>query len=180
VDEWERLKNPETAIVVDVVPAAASEAVAAVDDYMKDERRLRVKYTAEIFRLIRAMATGDFDEAVGLIEAWRALDPSAQTGPQGEWTKDRFEELAKEYGESGHRGLRTDPSARKAEFTRFEKLPDRWIISQRLVDIDDHNDWDLVVELNVAQTRIAKAPVLKLMKIHQIGFEEEYDLEQIL
>jgi hypothetical protein len=63
--------------------------------------------------------------------------------------------------------MRLDPEARNLRHTHVAPSDDggRWVVQQTLVDPDGHNDWILEVEADLAASRAAGEPVLRLRRI---------------
>ena len=65
-----------------------------------------------------------------------------------------------------HHRLRLDPEARNLRHTHVEPADDRsWRVQQMLVDPEGLNDWVAEFEVDLAQSRTANAPVLRLTRI---------------
>lgn len=164
LDEWERLLHPEREPVARAAPASAH--AAKPDDLFTNEKALRVRLMNEVFRFVRTLAIGDFEESLRLLSLWQVASGDGPLDGEGlAWSGARFEKIAAEYSESGHRGLRTDPVARRTQNSRIEKGDAIWVIEQTLVDPDEHNDWQAVFELDVAASRTQARPILKLKDI---------------
>lgn len=183
LDEWERIRGSESGRVGVSAGAGASASAGvggsgAANDVFADAKAFRIRLMNEIFRFVRWLATGDFEEAVRLLAAWSA-DGDVAIGPPADgvpWTAERLAALGREYADSGHSGLRTDPVARRAQHTRFhqdsmdrDSASAEWRIEQTLVDPDEHNDWEAVFILDVEATRAAARPVLRLEAIAPVG-----------
>jgi hypothetical protein len=68
---------------------------------------------------------------------------------------------------TGHRQLRLDPEARNIRHTYVTLSEDKtaWRVQQMLVDPEDHNDWVAEFGVNLAESRTAGEPVLRLRKL---------------
>jgi len=167
IDEWERIRNPA------YVPQAKGEPVqreARADWLRADSRQTRIKIMNEVFRLTRALAIGDFEAIFAILGAWSDEAAAATDGEGAAWTEERIKERMIAYFDAGHERLCTDPSARRPQFTVIAQEGDRWRIEQRMVDPEGHNDWQLVIELDVAASarRPAGRFVMKLLGIEAI------------
>ncbi len=170
IDEWERLRNPNH-----VSRSQGESALTAARkplDPLADRKQMRIRIMNEVFRFVRAFATGDLEEAIAVLGAWRGGgEPTDREGAL--WTVARLEDVIKAYKEAGHSRLRTDTEARRAHNTRIQEdgaqENGNWRIEQTLVDVDAHNDWQLVVTMDVEATRAADGrPVLRLEAIEAI------------
>jgi hypothetical protein len=152
LDEWERIRNPN-AVSSRVAPLAA----APVADPTYDSRSSRAKVRNEVFRFLRTLSIGDFEAAMGVLSTWGNLADADGS----DWTIARLEKLGREYVESGHSNLRTDPAARAAHFTRMEPAAKEWRIEQTLNDPEEHNDWTMVITVETASLA-PEGPGIKL------------------
>ena len=66
-----------------------------------------------------------------------------------------------------HRQLCLDPNARNARHTYSVPSEDKrqWRVQQMLVDPDEHNDWVAEFEADLAASRAAGEPTLRLLRI---------------
>jgi superfamily II RNA helicase len=131
LEEWERLRDPSY-----VSKKTFAEAEAESEDESRErartEKAQRRRIMTEVYVFLRLLSTGQFEDAVLML------------ANSSEWSVKKLEELAKAYGESGHSGLKTDSQARHPSNTKIEKAGTVWTLHQRLIDPDEHNDWELV------------------------------------
>jgi superfamily II RNA helicase len=151
LEEWERMRDPNFVSLKVSTEDKAEADFARAELRAKNEKALRRKAMNDVFSFLRLLATGEFAETVALLAAWSGTGaaaggaPSVATDADGEaWTEKRLQDLAQEYGSSGHSSLRTDPGARHAKHTRIDTSSALWRIEQRMVDPEEHNDWELV------------------------------------
>ncbi len=146
LDEWERMRTGE------VAPAALSARdelePEGSEDVTRDAKGFTVLLRNELFRLIRALSRRDFAEAetvAGLkaAELERALAPFFEA----------------------HAALRTDPDARSPSLLTLETGETRWDFAQVLLDPEDDNDWVIVGWVDVAASREAGRPVIRVDRI---------------
>ncbi|MBI3554985.1 MAG: DUF3516 domain-containing protein [Deltaproteobacteria bacterium] len=156
LDEWEQLRNPL------YVPAASNadaealaEAAARAADVTRDKRAFTIQVRNEVFRFVRALASGDYEAAVAQV----------QTADTPDSLKAR---LAPFYSE--HARILTDTKARNPQHTSIS--PDEtgaaWVVQQMLRDAEEHNDWVVEFRVELAASREASRPVLTLVGIRQI------------
>jgi superfamily II RNA helicase len=152
VDEWERMRDPAW----EKTAEAKADPSALRTDITSDEKSFLVLLRNELFRLLRALASKDFEAAAAL----------ASGDPEDVWSADRVEAALAPYL-AEHRSLRTDPQARDPKKTLVEKSADGtvWHVRQILTDPEDHDDWMLVVDVDLARSGEAKRPVLALREI---------------
>jgi hypothetical protein len=58
-----------------------------------------------------------------------------------------------------------DNNARSGQFFTLAEQPDRWLVTQRLVDPEGHGEWRFTAEVDLAQAQIDGAPTLRLTVI---------------
>jgi hypothetical protein len=82
------------------------------------------------------------------------------------WTPDRLDKIMETY-EADHERLCLDPNARNARHTYVTPSEDKklWRVQQMLVDPKADNDWVAEFEVDLALSRAANGPVLKLRRI---------------
>lgn len=129
LEEWERLRDPS---YVSKKTFAQGQDEEEARERARTEKAQRRRVMTEVYSVLRLLATGQFEDVI------------AKLANSEDWTLKKLEDLARSYGESGHGGLRTDPQARHPSNTKIEKAGGTWTIRQRLIDPDEHNDWELV------------------------------------
>lgn len=55
-----------------------------------------------------------------------------------------------------------DADARSGQYFTLAEQPDRWLVTQRLVDPEGHGEWRFAAEVDLAQAQIDGAPTLRL------------------
>lgn len=129
LEEWEKLRDPS---YVSKKTFAQAESEEEDRERARSEKAQRRRVMMEVFVFLRLLATGQFEDAIAMLEN------------SGDWSLKKLEERAQAYSESGHGALRTDPQARHPSNTSISQEGEAWTIRQRLVDADEHNDWELV------------------------------------
>jgi len=156
LDEWERLK--------DGVPAAgevrAPRATADAYDVTRDAKQFTVLVRNEMYRLLRALATKNWENAATLVGGIGVVG-----GPPAEaWTPAKIEaSLAPYFAEHGV--IRTDPKARGPGNTLVEPREGFWDVKQILCDPEEHNEWVIECSIDLARSREAAAPVVRITRI---------------
>ena len=159
VEEWERMRDPS------YVPLAGGERELrparpeALPDVTRDAKAFTAAIRTRAFAFLRAWSIGN-DEA-----ALEVLDSPAD-GDDVPWTVERLRE-AREAHRVEHSGLRLDPEARNLRHTHVTPSTDRplWRVEQMLVDPEGLNDWVAELEVDLAASREAGEPVLRLQKL---------------
>jgi hypothetical protein len=152
LDEWERMRHPER--VRPIAPEEVALGGAVPEDPARDLKRFTARIRAELHRLLKAVASRDWEEAAAAIHQ-----------PDGEWTPERFEsELAPYFAE--HPSIDVTPRARQAQNTLLRAEGERrWRAQQRILDPSGEADWvlDCVVDLSVE--RPGDAPLISLRRV---------------
>jgi superfamily II RNA helicase len=160
IDEWERIRNGGVAPVREAAVAAVAAVAEKPVDPLADKKLLRVKIMNEVFRFLRSLAIGDFEASIEILRDWGAGD--LKDGEGQEWTDARLRKIGEHYASEDHKALLTDPSARRAEYTRLSLDGSTWRVEQTLVDPDGHNDWQLVVAIDPEASRLRHVEEAKL------------------
>ena len=82
------------------------------------------------------------------------------------WTADRLLQALEAY-HLEHQRLCLDPNARNLRHTYVLPSEDQrhWRVQQVLVDPEEHNDWVAEFEVDLAQSRAAGEPSIRLRRI---------------
>jgi len=152
VDEWERMRDPS----FEKVEAVKVDPSALRTDITSDEKAFLVLVRNDLFRILRALASRDYETAAAL----------GSGGANDPWTADRIEKAMVPYL-AEHARIRTDPAARDPKKTLVEKSPDGalWHVRQIITDPDDDNDWILAGDIDLAASGEAKKVVFALREI---------------
>ncbi|MFO0592695.1 MAG: DUF3516 domain-containing protein [Polyangiaceae bacterium] len=152
VDEWERMRDPEWEKTV--APKVDPSAMRA--NILSDEKAFVVLLRNEMFRLLRALASREWETAAQI----------ASGDPADAWTADRIEKAMAPYF-AEHGSIRTDPTARDPKKTIVEKTTDGelWRVQQILTDPEEHNDWVLITDVDLRKSVEAKHPIIALREI---------------
>jgi superfamily II RNA helicase len=147
LDEWERIKDGPA--VPGVPRGQRTEAEAF--DVTRDPKQFTVLVRNDLFRLLRALASRRWDEA-------------AEIAGGDAWTPGRFEaDLAPYFAEHG--AIRTDPKARGPRNTIVEQRDEFWDVKQIVCDPEEHDDWVIECTIDLAASRAAVAPVIRVTRI---------------
>ena len=160
LEEWERMRDP------DFQPAGAPEPAAPGRDEPVDVTRDARAFTAAIrtrvFALLRAWSIGDDEAALEVLDT--ARDRAGE-----DWTAERLAR-ARETFTAENGGLRLDPEGRNRRHTYTQPSDDgaTWRVDQMLVDAEGHNDWVAEIEVDLAASRAAAEPVIRLLRLESL------------
>jgi superfamily II RNA helicase len=162
LDEWERMRDPAyepAAVPGEGRPSAAAEP----PDVTRDPKAFTAAIRTRVFAFLRAWSIGHDEEALAL------LDSPADDGGEA-WTPARLRE-ARDAHRLEHAGLRLDPEARNLRHTHVAPAPDGslWRVEQMLVDAAGLNDWVAEIEVDLAASRAAGLPVLRLGRLASLA-----------
>ena len=150
LDEWEKMRDPNYR------PGEAGEIrPPGADEAARDITRDKVAFTAalrtRIFTFLRSLINADYETAL-----------EGNT----EWTAERLRAAMDAYLVD-HRYLRLDPEARNLRHTYVTPSEDKrtWVVAQMLVDPDEANDWVAEFAVDLAQSREAGEPLMRLVKL---------------
>jgi hypothetical protein len=144
LDEWEQLQNP-TAESIDAAPPAVTRNV----------RAFRVQVRNALFRRVELAALRRWD-LLGELDAADGWDATAwREALEGYW------ELYDQIG--------TGPDARGPARIMIEQGPTSWKVRQILDDPDEHHDWGISAEVDLAASDEAGSAVVKITEVGQLG-----------
>ena len=128
-------------VQVDLVPENARAFTAAI--------------RARVFALLRAWSNGDDEAALDVLDA-----------DGRDWTAGRLAR-AREAFTAENGGLRLDPEGRNRRHTHTRPSADGAAlrVEQMLVDVEGHNDWVAEFEVDLAASRAAGEPVVRLLRL---------------
>ena len=148
LDEWERMRRGEE----EAPPVDVPVEPEGSKDVTSDERGFTVLVRNELYRLVRAVAKKDWDEAAAL----------CATG--GEWTSQGLQDaFAPFFAE--HKELRTDPEARSPAHLHLTRAEWQWDFKQVLLDGDDACDWVIEGSVDLEASRMEARPVFRVKRI---------------
>jgi len=155
-------------------PGEASEirppgAEEAERDITRDNTAFTAAIRNRIFTFLRGLLNADYDLALGVLDGAdktnRTYEDSSCSADV-QWAPNRLREAMDAY-HVGHRFLRLDPEARNLRHTYVTPSDDKrtWTVQQMLVDPDELNDWVAEFAVDLAQSREANEPVMRLVKL---------------
>jgi hypothetical protein len=157
LEEWQRMLDPTR-----VAAAGGAEQAPRPEeppDITRDPKTFTASIRARIFAFVRAWSIEQDESAL------EAMDTATDADGQP-WTPERLR-AARDAYRIEHGAVRLDPEARNLRHTHVEPSEDgaRWIVQQTLVDPDGFNDWVLEIEADLAASRAAGEPVLRLRRV---------------
>lgn len=161
LEEWEKMRDPNyrpRGEQPELRPPGAEEAAA---DITRDAKAFTAAIRNRIFTFLRAIVSGDFESALAFIAA-----PSSTDAESEPWTTERLRQALEAY-HVDHEYLRLDPEARNVRHTYVTPSEDRrnWRVQQMLVDPAEANDWVAEFDIDLAASRAAGEPTLKLLRL---------------
>lgn len=155
LEDWERMRAgvPVSGAGAATVGGAADEAETATR--AAASRALTRRLRNEVHGFVRHLATRAFAEA------------SAQLKNAGTWTAAALEAALAAYWPE-HGSIRIDPAARAPQNLQLTPEGTGWRATQRLIDPHEHNDWELVLHVELEATDDA-TPVFELLALGEIG-----------
>ncbi len=155
LEEWERMRDPEYRSPEEAADGKAAPRVAGPPDITRHRRQFGAMVRNAVFDRVRAVARGNWEEALAGLVSPDDVDGEA-------WTPERLERLFAPYF-AEHERIRLDPEARNTKNTFIREEPRRWVVQQILVDTQDLNDWSVVFEVDLSEARDRGEVPLRLL-----------------
>jgi superfamily II RNA helicase len=156
LDEWEKMRDPgyQRAELKEARPPGAEEAA---QDITRDTKAFTAAVRNRVFSFLRGLVIGDYETALSFLDLGGGDEP---------WTPARLKPAIDAYY-ADHEQLCLDPNARNVRHTYVTPSEDRrtWRVQQMLVDPEENNDWVAEFEVDLARSREAGEPVLRLRRI---------------
>ena len=163
LEEWERMRDPANIAAgtagEDIRPGRPEEP----PDITRDGKAFTAAIRTRVFSFLRAWSIGDDEAALASID-----DPAGGDGEP--WTVNRLK-AAREAHRAEHSGLRLDPEARNIRHTTVKPAGDgaSWRVEQMLVDPAGLDDWMAEIDVDLAASRGAGQPVVRLLRLGPLG-----------
>jgi hypothetical protein len=158
LDEWEKMRDGNYR------PSAGGEGVRPPKpeeppDITRDAKAFTAAIRTRVFAFLRAWSIGNDEAALAAIDSPNDADGEA-------WITARLR-VAREAFRVEHASLRLDPEARNLRHTYVKPSDDgaTWRVQQMLIDPDAHNDWVMELDIDLAASRDASAPVIRLVRV---------------
>ncbi len=157
IDEWEKMRNPVAAAAK--APARAEEP-AAPYDVTHDKKAFTIMVRNEVFRVVKHLATGNFEGAAEFFEPVNGVALPAET----------LKFATQNYFASEHSRILTDTKARAPIYCKVTPSEDdqQLQVQQTLLDPEEHNDWMLELEIDLKRSRAEEMPILRWKGISPI------------
>jgi hypothetical protein len=165
LEEWQRMLDPARALAAGGGAGGASdERPEEPPDVTRDVKSFTAAIRTRAFAFLRAWSIERDESALETLDA-HPVDADGRP-----WTAERLL-AARDAFRAEHAGVRLDPEARNLRHTHVAPSDDgaRWIVQQTLVDPDGFNDWILELEADLAASRAAGEPVLRLRRIGSLA-----------
>ncbi len=164
LDEWEKMRDPnyQRAETKEVRPPGVEEAA---NDITRDTKAFTAAIRNRIFTFLRGLIVGEYEQALA------ALTSADQPDGNGEvWTAERLR-LALDTYHAEHQYICLDPNARNLRHTYVVPSEDKrqWRVQQMLVDPDELNDWVAEFDVDLAQSRAAGEPSIRLRRLASLA-----------
>jgi superfamily II RNA helicase len=162
LEEWERMKNPKKEEKPEAPELRPPGAEEAAKDVTRDVRNFTALVRARLLPFVRALSQDAFDDALAALDGVES--------PEGTpWTAAALKAAIEPYY-TDHQRIRLDPEARNAKHTHVAVSEDKltWKVQQVLIDPEDHNDWMAEFQVDLAASRAAGAPFLRLSRLGPI------------
>ena len=158
LDEWEKLRSPEDEPDVQGGPPTGSEPERP--DVTRNGRAFRVMVRNEVFRWVQLLAHRRLDDHEALADV--------PTVGDGRRTADDVTDAIAPYWEE-HGVIPTDTHARGAGFFVLDESgADRWPVRQTIADPEEHHEWVLEGEVDLAASREEGRAVVRLGAIRRL------------
>ncbi|MCH6256186.1 DUF3516 domain-containing protein [Puniceicoccaceae bacterium K14] len=164
IDEWELMRNPDykrNDEDADSLPEKEGEG-----DITQPKSLFTRLVRNEVFRFVRMLSNKDYQEIAeeyDLSQVFEAAEGNSK------WADVELSKKMDTYYES-RSWIRLDPEARNTEHTRISINEESkvWIVEQTLVDSEDLNDWAIVFEIDLEESKKQKRVSLKVTDIEAI------------
>jgi hypothetical protein len=144
----------------EVRPPGAEEAAR---DITRDTKAFTGAIRTRIFSFLRGAVNADYEQALSHLSS---LDKAEGAS----WTAEQLAKQLEAYY-TEHRYIRLDPEARNTRHTYVLPSEDKlsWAVQQVLIDPEEHNDWVAEFTVDLAASRTAEEPVIRLSRIGSVA-----------
>lgn len=165
LEEWEKMRNP------DYIAAELSDKPARPSTYdvTRDAAEFRRLVRNVVLSLLQDVAARDWENAAAKLEGAVGEESRDEKSPRLELPRKIEDAFGKYFAARGR--FRLDPEGRSAKHTYQEMDTSRggMIVSQMLIDPEEHNDWQLQLSLNLEQSRVASRPILGWVELAPVS-----------
>jgi len=162
LEEWERMRDPNYVARAEQKELRPPGAEEAARDVTRDVKAFTAAIRTRVFNFLRAVGNDDLEAALANLSSLEKLDGTL-------WTASELGQHFKLYF-ADHDYFRLDPEARNARHTYVVPAEDKltWKVEQVLVDPEEHNDWVAEFSVDLAASRAAEEPVLRLAGVRSV------------
>lgn len=155
IGEWERMVAGESEARILAQVSGEEPPEPQPYDLAADTRAFGARVRAELHAVVRAIARGDLEEAVG----------GLADDPDDRWTTERLEQaVAPVLEEEGE--LDYGAPARSASLTRLQPAGERrWIVEHTLVGPQGPSPWRLRGEIDLREPDATDGPLVRLREV---------------
>ena len=170
LEEWEKMAHPEDYQKRLEEGAAEDEAEKAFGadkaaaDITYDKKRFLGMVRQRIFQIMGSLSKQDFAAVLDSLADDLEEGQMLVDGEGKPWTENTLTEIMAAYTAEHHK-FRLDVEGRALAHTIVTYEGDVMHIQQMLQDEEDFNDWSIDFEINLAESREAGVPLLKMTRI---------------
>ena len=170
LEEWEKMAHPEDyqkrleAGLTEDEAEKAFGADKAATDITYDKKRFLGMVRQRIFQIMGNLAKQDFAAVLDSLADDLEEGQMLVDGEGKPWTENTLTEIMAAYTAEHHK-FRLDVEGRALAHTIVTYEGDTMHIQQMLQDEEDFNDWSIDFEINLADSREAGIPLLKMTRI---------------
>ena len=150
LDEWEQLQAPDEGVVM---PVERDEDQTV--DITKDERGFTTMVRNSVWKIVRFLSFKQYE---------RAAEALSEASEANDWTAERFAEALAPYW-SEYDAIAIGPDARSSAQGQIERREADWMLTQILLDPDEHRGWHMELRVDLQASREAGAAVLTLLSL---------------
>ncbi len=163
IEEWERMRDPDYVAQPQTAEVRPPGAEQTAQDITADTKNFTALVRNRIFQFVREFAAGNFAPALSAVSSIKRDDGT-------EWTVEELRLVLNQHA-AEHERICLDPNARNIRHTYVIPSDDkvRWRVQQMLVDPKGFNDWVAEFDVHLDESRIAREPILRLLKIGPLG-----------
>ena len=170
LEEWEKMAHPEDyqkrlesgATEDEAEKAFGADKAAA--DITYDKKRFLGMVRQRIFQIMGNLSKQDFAAVLDSLADDLEEGQMLVDGEGKPWTENTLTEIMAAYTAEHHK-FRLDVEGRALSHTIVTYEGDVMHIQQMLQDEEDFNDWSIDFEINLAESREAGVPLLKMTRI---------------
>lgn len=170
LEEWEKMAHPEDyqkrldAGLTEDEAEKAFGADKAAADITYDKKRFLGMVRQRIFQIMGNLAKQDFAAVLDSLADDLEEGQMLVDGEGKPWTENMLTEIMAAYTAEHHK-FRLDVEGRALAHTIVTYEGDVMHIQQMLQDEEEFNDWSINFEINLADSREAGIPLLKMLRI---------------